>query len=224
MNVIRKSVLLLHRQAFRIVQQPVRFVHARGYNDFFDSYSFTFHEINFALNSSKTTDAFAYVFRKYGKSLTDYQIAYAFWWIGKNQLERSQDFWTLILPTVKTQLARLDRNCVKTLMHFIEGASSMTLQDNEFWELVEQKLVDEGLHRYLQLDQLAEVLAYLAHVGRGSDELIEVIEKTLIKHRKALTPYIIDTARQGFLNINKGSEILFRVLDDPTVELPALEA
>ena len=71
----------------------------------------------------------------------------------------------------------------------------MTLQDNEFWELVEQKLVDEGLHRYFRLDQLTEVLNYLANVGRGSDELLEIIEKTLIKHRKALTPDIIDVAR-----------------------------
>jgi hypothetical protein len=67
-------------------------------------------------------------------------------------------------------------------------------------------------------------LNYLAHVGRGSDEMIEIIEKTLIKHRKSLTPEIIEAARQGFLRINKGSEILFRVLDDPSVELPALEA
>lgn len=64
----------------------------------------------------------------------------------------------------------------------------------------------------------------MAHVGRGSDELIELVEKTLIKHRKALTPEIIDTARQGFVRINKGSEILFKVLEDPSIELPALEA
>ena len=61
-------------------------------------------------------------------------------------------------------------------------------------------------------------------MGRGSDELIEIVEKTLIKHRKALTPEIIANARQGFGKINKGSEILYRVLDDPTTELPALEA
>jgi hypothetical protein len=61
-------------------------------------------------------------------------------------------------------------------------------------------------------------------VGRGSDEMLEIIEKTLIKHRKAFTPEIVENARQGFLRINKGSEILFRVLEDPTVQLPALEA
>ncbi len=76
----------------------------------------------------------------------------------------------------------------------------------------------------MRLDQLTEVLNFLANVGRGSDEMLEIIEKTLIKHRKSLTPEIIDVARQGFVKINKGSEILFKVLEDPTVELPALEA
>ena len=54
-------------------------------------------------------------------------------------------------------------------------------------------------------------------MGRGSDELIETIEKTIIKHRKALTPEIIANARNGFVRINKGSEILFKVLEDPNV-------
>ncbi len=214
----------IFKAAVQMTQMPIRMVHPRGYNDFYDNWSFKFHEVNFALSGSKTTDAFVFVFKKYGEYMTDFQIAYAFWMIGKNQLERSEEFWSLILPTVKTQLSKLDRNCVKSLYHFIEGASAMTLQDNEFWEIVEQKLVDEGLHRYFRLDQLTEVLNYLANVGRGSDEMLEIIEKTLIKHRKALTPEIIDTARQGFLRINKGSEILFRVLEDPTVELPQLEA
>ena len=147
---------------------------------------------------AKETDQIVYVYKKYGKYMTDFQISYGFWFIGMNRLERTPDFWNEIVPLVKTQLATLDRNCTKSLFHFIEGASAMTLQDNEFWELVEQKLVDERLHRYFQLEELCQVLVNLANVGRGSDELIEVIEKTLIKHRKAITPEIARTARHGF--------------------------
>ena len=84
--------------------------------------------------------------------------------------------------------------------------------------------MDEGLHRYFELGQIVEVLNFLANVGRGSDELIETIEKTLIKHRKSLTPEIIENAKFGFRKINKGSEILFKVLEDPTTQLPAIEA
>jgi len=47
--------------------------------------------------------------------------------------------------------------------------------------------VDEGLHRYYSLEQLSEILCHLGRVGRGSDEMVEIIEKTFIKHRKGLS-------------------------------------
>lgn len=44
----------------------VRLVHARGYNNFDDHWSFIHNEINFALNNSKNTDNLVFVYRKYG--------------------------------------------------------------------------------------------------------------------------------------------------------------
>jgi len=56
----------------------------------------------------------------------------------------------------------------------------------------------------------------LGRVGRGSDDMIEIIEKTFIKHRKGLSERTIENAKIGFASVNKGSEILHRVLEDPT--------
>ena len=53
--------------------------------------------------------------------------------------------------------------------------------------------------------------------------MVEIIEKTFIKHRKGLSEETIRKAKKGFADCNKGSEILQRVLEDPTTELPALE-
>ena len=53
--------------------------------------------------------------------------------------------------------------------------------------------------------------------------MVEIIEKTFIKHRKGLSPKAIADAKIGFASVNKGSEILQRVLEDPNTELPALE-
>ncbi len=83
---------------------------------------------------------------------------------------------------VKKQMSTLDRNTVKSLKMMIEGASSMYLQDNEFWEIVEQKFVDEGLHRYYSLEDLSDLLCAFGRVGRGSDDMVEIIEKHFIKH------------------------------------------
>ena len=49
----------------------------------------------------------------------------------------------------------------------------MQLQDNELWEALESKLIDEGLLRYFTLHETAGILVHFAHCGRGSDELIE---------------------------------------------------
>ena len=86
----------------------------------------------------------------------------------------------------------------------------MQLQDNELWESLESKLVDEGLLIHFTLQEQAKLLNYFANCGRGSDELIEQLEKTFVKHRKALTvdPETLRLCKLGFNQLNKGSEIL----------------
>ena len=84
-------------------------------------------------------------------------------------------------------------------------------------------MIDEKLLKYQTLEQQARLLCCLGRVGRGSDEMVEAIEKNMIKHRKGLTAETINIAKQGFAKINKGSEIMLRVLEDPHVKLPALE-
>ena len=218
-----KMMLFNQRQNSMLVPVSQKWIHQRGYTNFDDHYSIYFHETNMALMNAKNTTDIAFVYEKYGDYMTDKQIVQGFWYIAMNKLEKTPDFWNRIVPLVKQQLQGLDRETVPSLFKASEGAAGMYLQDNEFWEIVEQKLVDEGLHRYFTLEQSAQLLCQLARVGRGSDDMVELIEKTFIKHRKGLTPEVIEIAQQGFRKINKGSEILHRVLDDPTVELPALE-
>ena len=91
--------------------------------------------------------------------------------------------------------------------------------------MLESKLVDEGLLRYFTLHETANILLFFGNCGRGSDELIEQIEKTFIKHRKFLaqSKETLRLCKLGFGQLNKGSEILKRVLEDPTTKLPQIE-
>ena len=99
----------------------------------------------------------------------------------------------------------------------------MRLQDNEFWEQVEELLIDKKFHRYLNLDEMCSLVNHLGLVGRGSDELLEIAEKYIIKHRKDLTPEAIRDASKGFKKLDKGSAVLFDVLGDPTRGLKQIE-
>jgi len=145
--------------------------------------------------------------------------------IGENNYIRTPEFWDVILPRVKEGIPYLDRQCTQALMGIITGAGEIQLQDNELWEALESKLVDEGLLRYFSLHESADILWYFARCGRGSDDLIDSLEKNFIKHRKALVrmPNTVARCKAGFGQLSKGSEILKRVLEDPTTDLPQLE-
>ena len=66
------------QQCLMMTPVAVRLVHARGYNNFDDHWSFIHNEINFALNNSKNTDNLVFCYRKYGQWMTDRQIMYGF--------------------------------------------------------------------------------------------------------------------------------------------------
>ena len=91
--------------------------------------------------------------------------AYAFNTIGRLNYDRTEKFWNVVLPRVKEQTKTLDRHCVIALYSIIEGASYMQLQDDEFWEIAEKKLLGSAsdskasrmqnkLVRYLNIDQI----------------------------------------------------------------------
>ena len=96
-------------QAPQLVNLQARMVHERGYNDFSDMPGYIFHRINGALMHAKQCSSYAYVFEHFSDSLTDTQIAYAFHEIALDNVERTPEFWNVILPRVKEQVPTLDR-------------------------------------------------------------------------------------------------------------------
>jgi len=181
-----------------LVVPTQRMIHPRGYNNMEDNVAYVFHECNFALMNCKNSENMVEVYEKYGEWMTDKQIMFGFHFLAMNKIDKIPGFWDVILPMVKKQLQGLDRQTTPSLWVAVEGAAGMYLQDNEFWEIVENKFVDEGLWRYIDLETTAKFLCAFARVGRGSDEIVDIIEKHFIKHRKGLTPETIAIAKEGF--------------------------
>lgn len=68
-HLLKSSVSVYRRS--HLTSLPVRMVHPRGYNDYYDMWSFKFHEANMALMGCKTSEQFGFIFKKYGENMTD---------------------------------------------------------------------------------------------------------------------------------------------------------
>jgi hypothetical protein len=185
-----------------------RKVHPRGRNSPFDVHTYDYSQMTQHLMYSANMHDLVMFLRKYRDHVTDEHIMCAFHRSAEHNMVRNDMFWDEMVPLVKDQLRTLDRQGVHSIHLAIAGAGLWQLQDNEFWEIIEQKLVDQGLLRYFNLDQQADIVKALGNVNRGSDLLLENIERQFILHRRALTESQIEIAKEGFAKMNKGSEIL----------------
>ena len=100
--------LVMRRQllSFKFVQPftifPIRQLHQRGYNNWNELMARDWHEINFQLMGAKNTGNIVNVYTKWGHdNMTPEQVMYGFNFIAQNDLERSPDFWNIIVPLVK---------------------------------------------------------------------------------------------------------------------------
>ena len=130
MNLARQQMRVMPAVSFRAI-------HQRGYNNFDDVKIHDFHEINMQLAMCYHADNFEALYQKWDGKMTPEQIMYGFRVIAQNNLERTDGLWQTVIPSVKKQMATLDRQTFQSLVVAIEAAGAMRLQDNEFWELVE---------------------------------------------------------------------------------------
>ena len=137
-NFVQSQAAMRRNQTMLFAPVSMRSIHARGYNNFDDNVHMVFTEINMMLYNCKNTENIVYVYKKFGDEvMTPEQIMYGFKFITYHKLEKSPEFWSVIVPMVKKQLATLDRQTVASIMCCIEGASAGYIQDNELWELIE---------------------------------------------------------------------------------------
>ena len=97
--------MLASRPMLTLAPIAQRSVHARGYNNYDDRVTMTFHEINLGLMNARNTQNVVYFYQRFGPDImTPEQIAFGFRQIAANKLEKSPDFWNVLLPIVKKQM------------------------------------------------------------------------------------------------------------------------
>lgn len=120
-----QSQVMMRRTAMSVLPAvSMRSIHARGYNNQADHVSMIHTEINFALMYAKNTPNIVFIYEKFGEEfMTPEQIMFGFNYICQHGLEKNPEFWNIILPMVKKQLATLDRETTASLKTCISGAA-----------------------------------------------------------------------------------------------------
>ena len=177
-------------------------------------------EISDALSCTYTCRQIANLLKENIHQITDYQVSYAIFKIWEDDLEIDDHFYNVILPIVKEFVRLMGREHNKSLAELIQYMGWMKIQDDNLWQLFEQKLVNERLYRYIPLKELCKVMNAISEANRGSVELFGIFERVLIKHRYNLEDDDIELAQKAFAKRPETNQLLLDVLDNSSKELP----
>jgi len=206
-----------------IVKIPVyNFVtgHGKKILDVWDLSKAQYVELTEAITECHTCRMVAELLKENIHQMTDYQLSFAIKQIYEYDIILDDNFYNIILPIVKEFVKNMDRESNKALGELVSYFGWMKVEDEGLWRLFEQKLVGEKLYRYIPLKELCKMIDALGTANQGSDELFNIFERVLLKHRLNLEPEDISYARKGFESRKVGSQVLFGVFEDPLQALP----
>ena len=183
----------------------------------------TYVELTWAIAACHNCKMMAELLKANLGQMSDYQLSYAIYWLYNNDLELDEHFQNTILPIVKEFVKNMDRESNRTLAEIVSYMGWMKVQDEGLWTLFEQKLINEKLYRYLSLEQLIDVTSGISTANKGNPQLFDIFEKVFIKHRLALDSDSSFAIRKAFEERKLGSNLLFKVLENPKAELPELK-
>jgi hypothetical protein len=87
---------------------------------------------------------------------------------------------------IKEDMRTWDYHCGVELFRVGEYMARLNEVNKEFWDIYEQKLMDEGLLKYMSESDCAHLIESLAKSGKGSQALFETMEAYIAKHYRTL--------------------------------------
>lgn len=230
---------MIRRQLCRSLQrflayQPAAFVKIPAYPaysfstaptkkilDVWDLHKGIYMELIDALTEAHSCRMIAELLKENVHQMTDYQLSWTIYRIWDRDIELDDNFNNIILPIVKEFVKNFDRENNKALYELVTYLAYLKVEDEGLWSLFEQKLLGEKLYRYIPNRELCEMIYALGEANKGSQELWNIFERVLVKHRLNLLDQDIDFAKTGFESRKAGSQLLFQVFENPTKPLPA---
>ena len=98
---------------------------------------------------------------------------------------------------MKEYLKSMDRSHSFALREMFIYSGEMQVQDNQLWELFEQKIVKEKLYRYIHVKYLVRMAKAASIANRGSSEFFALLDKEFKLHQLALDEQDTKTIQQA---------------------------
>jgi len=118
------------------------------------------------------------------------------------------EHWPEICKHVKVIIEDYGRLVIPDFSRIIRSVAELGETNQEFWDLIEAKLVKDNLVRYLSESEAAKIMWGLCKVGKGSDELWKKLEKEVANHYLALEKedlaeaiYALEVSGKGDKNV-----------------------
>ena len=116
------------------------------------------------------------------------------------------DTWIDICNILKKQLLTYDKNVIEQLYQISIYLSYIGETSPEIWELIENKLLNDNLYKYLSASQCVKLLRNMSEFNIGSDYLWSTFEDQISNRYKSLDSEEIQEALQAFEISGRGKQ------------------
>lgn len=194
----------------------------------------SFHEWEIPTHLRKINNSFTvsvdshfifFMLKSYANLLDTKTVFHKFRMLAEIKDLTHQETFTVFLPYIKSHIKKFDRQNIQELSEAAIAGSMAYIADNEFWMVIEGKLVTEKLYRYLSLEESAELAYYLKKADKGSSILHKILEVEFINQRKALSKQkkLLKLVKEAYVDTGVASEVLIAALNDPNIEVTKTE-
>ena len=114
--------------------------------------------------------------------------------ISQKDLELDSHFYDHIVPILLALLPKFDQHNQWAFGNIVVILGYINVQHDELWSVVENKIIEGRMWRYMGVREIAAAAYTMGGAGRMSKEVGEKFEEVLSKHGRALRAMDAETA------------------------------
>jgi hypothetical protein len=125
--------------------------------------------------------------------------------IAQGEFELDAYFYNDIVPILMALIPKMDQHNQQSFGIIVTALGHMDVQHEEMWAVVESKILEGRMYRYMGIRDICAAACTLGTAGRLSAEVSQKFEQVLSKHGASLRLQDAAGALKGFKRAGRGS-------------------